>query len=75
MNSTLFGGRTITGVLFTDGHTEDVRVRQLPLADYERAFACRDDEFALTALCCGECAEGREQREADVPRSAPPPRR
>lgn len=52
-NDTLFGGRTVPAT-FTDGHTDDVRVRQLPLAEYERAFVLREDEFALTALCCAQ---------------------
>ena len=57
-SDTLFGGRLVPAVPFADGHTEDVRVRQLPLADYERAFAVRDDEIALTALCCESVAPG-----------------
>lgn len=57
-NDTLLGGRLIPAVPFADGHTEDVRVRQLPLADYERAFACREDEIALTALCCESASPG-----------------
>lgn len=48
---TLFGGRPMTAHLL-DGNTVDLRVRQLPLRDYERAFALLDDEISLTAFCC-----------------------
>lgn len=49
---TLNAGRRLTA-RFNDGTTAEVRVRQLPLGDYERAFALLDDEIALTAFCCG----------------------
>lgn len=48
---TLFGGRTVAAQLLT-GETIEVRVRQFPLGDYERAFALFEDEIALTAFCC-----------------------
>lgn len=52
-HETLFGGRTIA-VQYDDGHTEDVKVLQLPIGKYEKAFALLDDEIGLTALCCGK---------------------
>ena len=50
---TLFGGRLIT-ITREDGSTEEIRVRQLPLADFEKAFALLDDELGLVALICGK---------------------
>lgn len=54
--TTLFGGRTVP-VLQLDGAAAEVTVRQLPLGDYERAFALADDEIALTAFLCGQPKE------------------
>jgi hypothetical protein len=52
MNSeTLFGGRMVN-VLYEDGAQETVKVRQLRLSDYERAYTLTGDEFAFTAFCC-----------------------
>jgi len=48
---TLFGGRLIT-VLHEAGTPEEIKVRQLRMADYERALPLLDDEIALTAFCC-----------------------
>lgn len=50
---TMFGGRVVK-VVFEDNNTEEVKVRQLPLRDYDRAFAVIDDEIALTAHICGK---------------------
>lgn len=49
---TLFGGRLVA-VTFNDGSTGEIKVRQLPLGEYERAFAVLDDEISLVALICG----------------------
>ena len=54
--TTLFGGRSIT-VTFepADGaveqRTEEIRVRQIKLKDYERGFSLIGDEIALAAFC------------------------
>lgn len=50
---TLFGGRTVA-VLHEDSSREEIKVHQLRLADYERAYAMLDDEMGLTAFCCGK---------------------
>lgn len=47
----LFGGKLVA-VVFEDGTTNNISVRQLKLADYESAFAIADDEIAITAFCC-----------------------
>lgn len=48
---TLFGGRAVS-VLHEDGSRTEIKVRQLRLADYEKAFVLMEDEFAFTAFCC-----------------------
>lgn len=48
---TLFGGKLVTAKL-EDGSTVEVRVRQLRLADYEKAFTLLSDEIAFTGFCC-----------------------
>jgi hypothetical protein len=48
---TLFGGQLETA-LHLDGSTTAVKVRQLCLGDYDRAFRFMDDEIAFTAFCC-----------------------
>lgn len=53
---TLLGGRTIT-VNKEDSSTEEVKVRQLPLREYEKAFLVYDDEFAFAALVCERSKE------------------
>lgn len=50
LTDTLMGGRDLT-VAHADGSTETVHVRQLPLRDYERAWALLEDEIAWTAYC------------------------
>ncbi len=50
-SETLFGGRTVS-VQHEDGTTEDVKVRQLRLADYEDAYKRSEDEFEFTSFCC-----------------------
>lgn len=50
---TLFGGRLVT-ICLAGGQTEEVRVRQVPLADYEKGFTLLGDEMALTAFICGK---------------------
>lgn len=51
-NTTLFGGLQAT-VRFNDGRTEEIKVRQIPLRDYEAAHKLINDEVALTAFICG----------------------
>jgi hypothetical protein len=51
-NDTLFDGRSVT-VLFEDGNQGVVRVSQLRLSQYEKAFAKCDDEFEMLGLICG----------------------
>ena len=51
-SDTLFGGRAAQA-RYLDGTTEDLRVRQLPLGEYEAAFKLLEDEIALTARICG----------------------
>lgn len=41
-------------ILLTEGREENVIVRQLPLADYERAFNVLADEIAFVGLLCGK---------------------
>lgn len=57
-NTTLFGGREVVAQFIPTPGTEPgkdaVRVRQLSLRDYERAFALIDDEIALAAFICGK---------------------
>lgn len=70
-NNTLFGGRLVT-VRYGDNHTEDIRVRQLPVADYESAYKLLNDEIGLTALICGRKKEwltAREESAAISPES------
>lgn len=53
---TLFGGRLVA-FNFEDGTTGEVKVAQLCLADYEKAYALmhdEKDEIAFTAFCCFE---------------------
>lgn len=50
-NNTLFGGK-LFAVVFADQRTEEIKVRQLPIGQYEKAFAVLNDEMALTALIC-----------------------
>jgi hypothetical protein len=50
---TLFGGRLII-VTHEDGGSEEVKVSQLRLADYDRAFLLIEDELGLTAVMCGK---------------------
>lgn len=45
---TLFGGVAFNATL-ADGTSEEIRIRQLPLAEYEKTFPLVDDEFALLA--------------------------
>jgi len=49
---TLFGGRNVC-VTLLDGTSAEFKVRQVPVAEYERAYALLDDEAALTAFICG----------------------
>jgi len=65
--TTLFGGKTVTvsfeptagdaagGEISSDftPRTEQVRVRQIPLRDYERGFGVVTDEIALSGFLCG----------------------
>jgi hypothetical protein len=57
-NQTFLGGAMLTVTyapkdgLVTSAPTEEIKVRQLPLLEYERALPLLDDEFALTALFC-----------------------
>ena len=48
---TLFGGR-LAAVLHEDGQREEIKIIQLRLGDYEKAFQLIEDEIALTAFCC-----------------------
>lgn len=41
-------------VAFLDGSTETVLARQLPLGEYDAAFAVLEDEIALTAKICAK---------------------
>lgn len=52
---TLFGGKPAT-VLHEDGSSKEIRVRQLRLVEYERAFSLIEDEIAFTAFCCSHTA-------------------
>lgn len=48
---TLFSGRTVE-VLHLDGSKETIKVRQILIGQYPKAYGLMDDEFALTAYCC-----------------------
>lgn len=48
---TLFGGIDYTATL-SDGSTEAVRIRQAPVAEYQRAALLDGDEFALVDWYC-----------------------
>src|ERR1022692_3142636 len=50
-SETLFGGRDAQA-LHEDGSVQGIKVRQLRLGEYERAFALIEDEIAFTAFCC-----------------------
>lgn len=52
-NTTLFGGKKVLAQLI-DGTAAEITVRQLPLGEYEKAFALFEDEIALVALICGQ---------------------
>jgi hypothetical protein len=53
-------GRNVSGPENGDGgtpslpRTEQVRVRQIPIRDYERGFALVHDEIALAGFLCGK---------------------
>jgi len=51
MNTTLMGGRLVK-VTLLDGTEIEVKVRQLPLGEYDRAFPLSEDEIALVAFIC-----------------------
>ncbi len=51
-NDTLFAGRTVVAI-FEDGTVSPVKVTQLRLSQYEKAFQQFDNEFALLGLICG----------------------
>jgi hypothetical protein len=59
-NTTLFGGKTITvhfESIFADGSTTpdaQVKVRQIPVREYETGFPFVDDEPALAGFLCGK---------------------
>lgn len=44
----------MVAVTFNDGTAADVKVRQLPLAEYEKAFGLFNDEMGLTALIANQ---------------------
>jgi len=46
----LFGGQDLA-IIYEDGTAETVRVRQLRIGEYEKAFPLIGDEFAITAFC------------------------
>jgi hypothetical protein len=48
--TTLFGGVDFQ-VIYEDGTGETVRVRQLRLVEYEKAWPLISDEFAIAAFC------------------------
>lgn len=48
---TLFGGR-IVPVAMIDGTALDIKVAQLKMADWEKAYTLLADEMAFTAFCC-----------------------
>ncbi len=48
-NATLNAGHEIE-VIYTDGNSEFVLVRQIPVKDYSRGFAIVEDETALVAF-------------------------
>jgi hypothetical protein len=50
---TLMKGRSVSVVL-SDGATESVNVRQLPLGEYRKAMLVSDDEFKLVTFICGK---------------------
>lgn len=50
-NETLFGGRDAIA-LHEDGSKTAIRIRQIPLGQYPKAYSLLEDEFALTAFCC-----------------------
>lgn len=50
---TLNGGVPLVARL-TEAREENVIVRQIPLADYERGFALVNDEIALAGFLCGK---------------------
>lgn len=47
----IFGGTQLT-VTFEDQTTASIRIRQLRMAEYEKAMPLIADEIALTAFCC-----------------------
>lgn len=49
----LFGGRNLT-IIHEDGAAEEIKVRQLHLADYEKGLRLVQDEFGLVAFICGK---------------------
>src|SRR5262245_39305627 len=58
-NYTLFGGRNVTvQFLKAPGDQqltkEEIRVRQLPVGEYEKAYGLIDDEIALTGYFCSQ---------------------
>jgi hypothetical protein len=48
-----FRGR-MAEVEFLDGRKEEIKVRQLVMREYERAYPLREDEIALVAFICGK---------------------
>jgi hypothetical protein len=53
---TLFGGRKVP-VVYADGSSEEITVRQLPLAEYDRAFFLLEDEMSVVAYICGKAKQ------------------
>lgn len=51
---TLLGGRGPVTVQFTDGSTQEVTVRQLPISEMPRLAATIEDETAQAELYCGK---------------------
>jgi hypothetical protein len=50
-SDTFFGGRSFS-VTYEDGATEEIKIRQLKLAEYIPALPLLEDEIALAAFCC-----------------------
>ncbi len=63
---TLLGGRS-QSVCLEDGTILQVKVRQLRLDEYERAYPLLTDEFAFTAFCCSPGSVGPAPSIALVP--------
>jgi len=65
---TLFGGRLVTAA-FENGESAPVRVRQLRLAEYEKALALEPDEIAFVLFACDLGAGGPMPASPPTPKS------